>query len=80
MTKDIANIGAEKQWVMVFISNTLFEKNTNAIKENALFNIWSGVLWERLPDKNAPLFKPGQPTVSCLGAYKQSYSHPRHCS
>lgn len=43
MTKSIANIGAEKQWLMVFISNTLFEKNTNAIKENTLLSVWGCV-------------------------------------
>lgn len=57
-------------WEGVYYTNAYAPRyvSVTPYKDNTLLSIWGGVLWERLPDKNATLSKPEQPTVRRLDA------------
>lgn len=57
-------------WEGVYYTNAYAPRyvSVTPYKDNTLLSIWGGLLWGRLPDKNAPLSKPEQPIVSRLDA------------
>ncbi|TAF67277.1 MAG: hypothetical protein EAZ55_02865 [Cytophagales bacterium] len=62
------SLNQQQEWVGKYYPNNYAERYTQikTYKEGKLLNIWGGIIWARLDDKNTAIFSPIKPTLKNL--------------